>query len=130
MPRWIKIALGVVIGMVAWFVAATAGNLLIRGLLGGYAQAEPAMSFTLAMLWARLLLGAVSSVAAGLVCAASLRSAPGAVGFFAAVLVLFFIPIHYSLWTRFPLWYHAVFMLSLAPCVLLGAALAPRARPR
>lgn len=121
---WIKGVLGVLIGFVAWFAVATVGNLVIRAVVAGYAEAEPEMKFTLPMLVARLALGAVSSVAAGFACAASFRSVPDAVKFLATVLVLFFIPVHYSLWTRFPLWYHAVFLASLAPLALLGGKLA------
>ena len=123
MPKAIKIVLGVLIGFVVWFVVATVGNLIIRGMVPGYTEAEPATRFTLPMLFARLGLGAVSSVAAGLVCALSVRSAPSAVVFFAVALVLFFIPVHYSLWVPFPLWYHAAFLLSLAPLVWFGAKL-------
>ena len=36
-------------------------------------------------------------------------------------LVLFFVPVRYSLWAQFPLWYHAAFLLSLSPLVWLGA---------
>ena len=124
MPKAIKIVLGVLIGLVVWIVVATVGNFVIRGLVSGYAEAEPAMRFTLPMLLARLGLGALSSAAAGFVCAASLRSVPNAVKFLAVVLVIFFVPVHYSLWTQFPLWYHVVFLVSLAPLVLLGARLA------
>ena len=28
-------------------------------------------------------------------------------------MLLFFIPVHYSLWTKFPVWYHAYFLTSL-----------------
>jgi hypothetical protein len=79
------------------------------------------------MLLARLGLGVVSSIVAGFACAMALRSYPGAVKFFAIALVVFFLPVHYSLWARFPLWYHAVFLVSLAPLVLAGAKLV---RPR
>ncbi len=119
-----KIVLGVLVGLVVWFVVATVGNFAVRGLVSGYTEAEPAMRFTLPMLLARLGLGAVSSVAAGFTCGALLRSVPIAVKFFAGVLVIFFVPVHYSLWTQFPLWYHVVFLVSLAPLVLLGARLA------
>jgi hypothetical protein len=97
-------------------------NLLIRQSMAGYAEAEPAMKFTLPMLLARLTLGGVSSVAAGFVCAVALRCAT-AVKFLASLLVLFFIPVHYSLWATFPVWYHALFLASIAPLTLLGAAL-------
>jgi hypothetical protein len=124
MPRPIRIALAVLIGFVAWFVVATAANLLVRASLSGYAEAELAARFTLPMLVARLAVGAVSSVAAGLACALCARPAPAAVNVFAVALVLFFVPVHYSMWAQFPLWYHAVFLGSLAPMVLLGAWIA------
>jgi hypothetical protein len=124
MPKAMKIVLGVLVGLVVWFVVATVGNFAIRGLVAGYAEAGPAMRFTLPMLLARLGLGAVSSVAAGFACGVLLRSVPIAVKFFAGLLVIFFVPVHYSLWTQFPLWYHVVFLVSLAPLALLGARLA------
>ena len=64
---------------------------------------------------------APGSVASG--AAAGLVSRPGREGprVFAGLLLLFFLPVHYSLWTKFPLWYHAVFLLSLVPCVLWGS---------
>ena len=124
MPKPIKIALAVLIGFVVWFVVATVANLLIRASLSGYAEAEHATRFTLAMLLARLAVGGLSSVSAGLACALFARASPVAVKFLAVALVLFFLPVHYSLWAQFPLWYHAVFLVSLAPLVLVGARVA------
>ena len=91
MPKPLKIVLAVLIGLVVWFVAATVANVLLRASLPGYAEAELAARF------------------------------PVAVKAFAVVLVLFFVPVHYALWARFPLWYHAIFLVSLAPLVLVGA---------
>lgn len=125
-PRPIKFLFALLIGFVVWFVVATVANILVRASLSGYAEAELATRFTLPMLLARLVVGAVSSVAAGLACTLAARSVPVAVNVFAAALVLFFIPVHYSLWTKFPLWYHASFLVSLAPLVLVGAWLAHR----
>ena len=124
MRKMLRIVLVVLVGLVVWSVVATVGNFAIRALISGYAEAEPTMRFTLPMLLARLGLGAVSSLAAGFACAAPSRSVPIAVKFFAGLLVIFFIPVHYSLWTQFPLWYHVVFLGSLAPLALLGARLA------
>ena len=124
MSKAIKIMLGVLVGLVVWFVVATIGNFAIRGLVSGYADAEPTMRFTLPMLLTRLGLSAVSSLAAGFACAALLHSAPVAVNFCAGLLVIFFIRVHYLLWTQFPLWYHVAFLVSLAPLMLLGARFA------
>ena len=124
MPKPIKIVFAVLIGFVVWFVVATVANLLIRTSLSGYAEAESATRFTLPMLLARLAVGGLSSVAAGFACALFVRANHAAVTILAVALVLFFLPVHYSLWTQLPLWYHAVFLVSLAPLVLVGARVA------
>jgi hypothetical protein len=123
MRRFVKILLGIAVGLIVWFVLATVGNLLLRAAIRGYTEAEPTFQFTLPMLLARLALGAISSVVAGLACARSIRSIPRVAWAFAVVLVLLFLPVHYRLWAQFPPWYHAVFLVSLAPLVLLGAHL-------
>ncbi|MFZ3323636.1 MAG: hypothetical protein WA190_14790 [Usitatibacter sp.] len=120
MPKPVKVILAVLSGFIVWFVAATIINLLVRALLPGYAEAEHTMQFTLPMLLARLAMGAVSSVVAGLACALVARADFLAVKILAVVLVLFFLPVHYSLWAQFPPWYHAIFLISLAPLVLAG----------
>lgn len=119
-PKAIRFLAALLAGFIVWFVVATVANMLLRASVSGYAEAELATRFTLPMLLARLVVGGVSSVAAGFACALSSRSLPVAVNVFAAALVLFFIPVHYSLWTKFPLWYHASFLISLAPLVLVG----------
>lgn len=122
----IRLILAVISGFVTWFVVATLGNFLIRALLPGYQAAEPSMTFTLAMMVARLGLGVVSSLIAGFVCSVVARSNVAAVYSCAAVLVLCFLPVHYNLWHKFPLWYHVFFLVTLAPLVLLGAAVQRR----
>ena len=125
----IRTVLVVVVGFVVWFIVATLGNFLIRVLLPGYAAVELSMAFTLAMLIARLLLGFVSSFVAGLASSAVAQGKPAAVHVFAAVLLLFFLVIHFNLWSKFPLWYHVAFLGSVAPLALLGAAAQRRMHP-
>ena len=114
---------GVVVGLVAWILVATVLNLLLRIAWPGYADAESPMTFTLAMLAARLLLGAISSICAGLVLAWIAKRAGRAAVVLGVVLTAMFIPVHYRLWDRFPIWYHLVFLASLMPLALLGARL-------
>lgn len=116
---------GVIVALITWFVVGTLGNFVLRAALPGYAQVEVAMTFTLAMLLGRLLLGLVSSLVAGFVCAAIAPRGSPAAKISAALLVALFLPVHYGLWARFPAWYHLFFVGSLAPMVLLGAALQP-----
>ena len=126
----IRLILAVVAGFVTWFVVVTAGNLAIRAAIPGYVEVERAMAFTLPMLFARLADGALSSIIAGIACAAAQGPARRAPAVLAIVLVLFFIPVHISLWDKFPLWYHATFLVSLALLVMLGAWIFSRLRNR
>ena len=123
----LRAILAVLVGVFAWAAAATVLNLGLRMAWPDYAAAEPAMRFTLEMMFARLLVGVLASVAAGLVAALVARRAKWPVYIVVLVLLLVFIPIHHGLWARFPAWYHLFFLASLAVFTLLGAR---RARAR
>jgi hypothetical protein len=112
-----------VLGLVGWFGVATLGNSVLRAFLPGYTQVEAAMAFTLPMQISRLALGLVSSLCAGALCAAIARPMSIPPRVVAAILVALFLPVHYSLWDKFPVWYHLFFLISIAPAVLAGAAL-------
>jgi hypothetical protein len=108
-------------GIVAWIVVATLGNFALRAVLPGYAGVEQAMTFTFDMQAGRLVVGALASFAAGFVAARVARGEGRAVWILTIVLVAAFIPVHYGLWTRFPLWYHLVFFASLLVATPAGA---------
>lgn len=127
MPKSVRALLAVVTGLVTWFALGTLGNFAIRALVPDYAMVEKAMNFTLPMLWARLALGAACTVAAGAACTVVARQWALPAYVLALVVVLLFIPVHIGLWTRFPVWYHLLFLGSLVPLTLLGARLLPRA---
>ena len=113
-------------GLVVWIVVATLGNFVLRYALPGYAEVEKAMTFTLGMLAARLVLGAFASVCAGLTVAWIRRRHARAVAILAGVLFVLFVPVHYQLWNVFPLWYHVTFFVLLVVMTFAGAALYPR----
>ncbi len=122
--------LAVVGGLVVWMVVATLLNFGLRAGLAGYTQAEPALAFTLGMKVARLILGALASLAAGAAAGliAPSKTAPRWV--LGAIILALFIPVHIQLWAKFPVWYHLVFLGTLVPLVALGAALTrPRLHP-
>jgi len=118
--------LGVVVGLVAWFIIGTCGLLLIRAAWSAYAASEEAMTFTLPMQLLRLTVGVLSSVGGGWLAARMARSDSRAAWWLGALLVLIFIPIHYQLWDKFPIWYHLTFLLTLAPIVGLSGRTARR----
>jgi hypothetical protein len=116
-------AAAVLSGLVAWTIVATLLNLGLRLSWPAYAAVEKALTFTLAMQLARLIVGAAASLAGGYTTAWISRRKPIATWALVAVLLALFIPIHYSLWQRFPAWYHVLFIASLAVVPPLGAKL-------
>ena len=123
-----RIAAALVGSVLAWFVVATIGNLAIRLSWPAYVAVERSMAFSFDMMVARLLLAALCSLCAGAAAAWISRGRRMLVRAVGIVLTLLFLPIHYGLWDRFPVWYHAVFLLSLFPLTLLGGFLFARAR--
>jgi hypothetical protein len=115
-----KKILGVVAGLAAWIAVATAAGAIMRVSWPAYASVADAMIFTMPMLVARLSIGALATLAAGLVTAVIAprsvlaRLMPG------VVLLIGFIPVHVSLWDKFPVWYHLTFLVSLVPLTYLG----------
>ena len=114
-----------VAGVLAWAVVVTLLNLGLRhgwhdyaSVEHDYAAVEKAMTFTLAMMVARLSMSAAASLASGAV-AAWLGRSPRPPLLAGIVLLLLFLPVHYTLWDRFPVWYHLTFLVSLP---LLGWA--------
>jgi hypothetical protein len=46
-----------------------------------------------------------------------------------ALLLLFFIPEHISLWDKFPVWYHLTFLTTLVPLAVAGGRWTTSAGP-
>jgi hypothetical protein len=114
---------GILLGVVGWVAIAVVGNWVLRVVLPGYSQVEEDMAFTLSMQIGRLTLGLLASLGAGALCAVvaeQRRVPPGVLG---AIIVALFLPAHYNLWDKFPVWYHLFFLITLAPAVLAGALL-------
>jgi hypothetical protein len=113
--------LALLAGLVLWAVVATVLNFGLRAGFAGYVQAEPAMNFTLGMKVARLILGALSSLAAGAAVGLIAPSRKGLPWVLGVIILAAFIPSHIHFWAKFPIWYHVVFLGTLVPLVGLGA---------
>jgi hypothetical protein len=119
----LRIAGAVITALVTWFFVATVVNLALRALWPHYHEAEIAFNFTFAMKVARLVLGAISTLGAGFVAAWISKGRMSAATLTGIALLGLFIPGHYRIWDKFPVWYHLTFLVSLLPLTLLGAAL-------
>lgn len=122
----LKATIGVLVGFVIWFVAATLGNFPVRALIPTYVAAEAVMAFTLPMLLARLTVGFFSSLVAGFACSYVARQSRKAIYVLSVIMVVFFLPVHYNLLAKFPIWYHVAFLGTLAPLIILGGTLRGR----
>ena len=108
--------------MIWWAVVATAIHRFACAVWPEYAAATPLLAFTLPMKIFRLLLGAFSTLSAGALARyiSPARWIPLALG---CILVAVFLPEHYKLWGRFPVWYHLTFLCTLIPLAVIGARL-------
>ena len=118
---------GVIAGIIVWIAVVTALNFGLRLGWHDYAAVEKAMAFTLPMMVARLSMSAVGSLVGGFVAALvdRRRWAPLVAG---TILLLLFVPVHYSIWDKFPIWYHLTFLISLPLLSVVGGRFV-RAKP-
>jgi hypothetical protein len=121
-----RLILAGICGYLVWWIVGIAGFWLLRVCWRDYAAVEPSLAFSLAMLLSRLLVAAACSVCAGLAIGFIARRPSYAPWIVGALMVLQFLPTHYTLWQKFPIWYHSFFLLTLAPLIALGATVALR----
>jgi len=119
---WRQLA-GAVAGLIVWMLVGATGFRLLRERWPAYAVVEPDFDFTLLMLFARLFVGVACGIAAGIairLLVGKRSRVPWLVG---AIFLVVWVPLHISIWERFPAWYHLFFLLTLAPLIALGARL-------
>jgi hypothetical protein len=117
---WRNILAGVA-GYIGWWIIGTVGFVSLRVLWPDYASVESAMTFSLSMQIARLLVAVLCSLGAGIIVSLIVRRHSIVPWVLGTILLIQFLPIHYSLWAKFPIWYHAFFLLTIVPVILLGS---------
>jgi hypothetical protein len=123
-----RILLGLVAGFVIWISIGAFGFYLLRLFWHDYAAAEPDMNFSLPMQLARLAIGVACSIGGGWIAALAAKRNPKAAWTLGVLLLLLFIPVHYGLWNKFPIWFHLAFLLTLVPITGFSARLARERR--
>lgn len=130
MSSWVRVILSVIVGLIVWTIVATLGNLAIRAAIPGYHEQELATSFSLGAQIARLALGLVSTAVAAWSTVGLARGSGAAAIVLGLALLAMFVPIHISIWSKFPIWYHLFFLASLpAVAALVGQRVATPAPP-
>ncbi len=113
-------------GLLAWVVVVTVINRVLRLSLPNYTAAEHTLQFTLAMKWARLGMAIGTSLMAGAVTRWISPSSRWASLIVGSVVLAMFLPAHIVLWSKFPVWYHLTFLLTIIPAVVVGSLLPQR----
>lgn len=119
----LRMIAGAVAGVIVWAIVATLLNLGLRHGWPDYAAVEKAMTFTVPMMAARLSESAISSLVSGWSAATIGRSRRSAL-IAGSILLALFVPVHYSLLDKFPLWYHLTFLISLLVLSVIGGRFA------
>lgn len=112
---------GIIAGVLVWGIVVTILNLGLRHGWPAYGAVEKAMLFTVPMMAARLSISGISSLVSGYAAAAIGRSGQAAL-IAGVLLLLIFLPIHYTIWSKFPLWYHLTFFVSLPLLSVIGGS--------
>jgi hypothetical protein len=122
----LRFVAGVALGCVTWWLVRTCGFALLRMAWPDYALAEPDKAYTLAMMFARLVI--FSTMIAATACVAALVAGERRVAWIAGGLILALsIPPHLYpgyVWDDYPAWYHIVYLLSILPLAVFGGRLA------
>ena len=124
--RALRMVGGLMVGFVCAAGIAKLAFAALQSAWPQYAAAAPQKAFTLPMLWSRLCVAALLTVAsaAAAVLVAGDRRAAWALG---SLFVLVSLPSHlYYVWADYPAWYHAAYLLSLVPLAWIGGKLVPR----
>jgi len=113
---------GIIGGLVAWGVVVTLLNFGVRAAIPGYHAAEATLLFTPTMKAARLIEAALASLAAGAMTGWIAQSSKWAPWIAGGIVLATFVPVHMQLWSKFPVWYHLTFLLSIVPLFVLGGS--------
>jgi hypothetical protein len=109
----VRTVLGVIAGVVAWIVLVTIMDRTMRYLWPDYATNFTAMTFTLQMMFARLAESTVALIIASMIAVGVAPASRWVAWAFGILMLAFFAPFHYTIWAKFPVWYHAYFLVSL-----------------
>ncbi len=116
----IKVILGILAGIIGWVFVGFVGLLTLRISWPDYANAIDDFAFTVPMLLARLVVGFLSSFAAGWAVFATSKNMK-VVWCWGAVFLLYACYMHFVvLWSNFPVWFHFSYITTLLPVIILG----------
>ncbi len=116
----LKFSLGIISGFVAWVTVGFLGLVALKLSWPEYASAIETFSFSTPMLLARLVVGVLSSFAAGWA-AYFISKMSKSVWVLAVLLLAYASYMHFFvIWDNFPGWFHFSYILPLLPLIIFG----------
>jgi|APMI01.1.fsa_nt_gi hypothetical protein len=119
--------LAIIVGSGVGVALAITTTMVVRHLWPAYVLAEPTKAYSLAMLCARLAVGAVCLVAAAWVATRVARDTGTAAWWLGGVVLAVSLWDHLvRVWADYPAWYHLVYLSYLLPLAVLSGRVASR----
>ncbi len=115
-----------VAGALVWEAIVILSTLAGRLVWPEYSAVEELRVFTLDMLFSRLMVGAIATVAFGAVVAWVVRDDKRTFGVVLALWLAYSVVDHYFVWDQFPAWYHLLYLAYIVPLAALGRKLVGR----
>ena len=119
----LRLIAGTLTGAVAWLVSVAILGFLCRIAWPEMAAIKDMTLFTVPMLFTRLSISALGSLAGGYWAATIGRESTRAPLGAGVLLLVVFVPYHLTIWQNFPVWYHLTFFVSLPVLSLMGGML-------
>jgi hypothetical protein len=114
----------IVAGLLIFFALAFIAGVAAHSLWPDYAAAATDRAYTVPMLLARLLIGAVATIVAGWGTSMIARERQTSALWLGLAMLAINVPWHIHIWSEYPAWYHLVWLACLIPCALLGGRIA------
>ena len=122
---------GVLAGCLTAVSLAITFTFMVRRLWPEYVAAEPTKAYSLAMLLARLTVGALCMIGASLVATRIARDRGTAALWLGGLVFALSLPEHLGrVWADYPAWYHVVYLSYLLPVTGLTGRVASRRADR
>lgn len=109
-----------VLGAVTWEAVVALATLMGRLVWPDYAAVETQRVFTVEMLLTRLVVGALATLAFGIVASWVTRGEMKSFRLVIFTWLLFSVVDHIIVWDQFPVWYHLLYLAYIVPLALVG----------
>ncbi|WP_374948141.1 hypothetical protein [Mucilaginibacter sp.] len=117
---------GVISGLVAYSAIGKLGLYLLQLSWAEYAVHNTDKKYTVTMLLARLVMGMLAAIAAGIICAILAKDKGKSAWLVSVIVFLVAAYIHLltAVWMEYPVWYHFTYLLPIIPTIMLSHHLA------